>query len=47
MTRDAELARARNRSRHQGPESMETRGRDFDASAAGTVRSRHPAAGRI
>ena len=47
MTRDAELARARNRSRRQGPGSMDTRGRDFDASAAGTATSRHPAAGRI
>jgi hypothetical protein len=37
MTRDAELARVRNRSRNQGPELMETRGRDFEASGAGTV----------
>jgi len=34
MTRDAELARARNRSRNQEPASVDSRSQDFDASDA-------------
>ena len=43
MTRDAELARARNRSRNHEPESVDSRSQDFDASNAGMLRTGHPA----